>query len=244
MNCRTFLLLTLGAVAAAQPGLPNLAAGVMDQTRQAQQAVAARDSAAANDHVKRALATVAMIEQNAPPERPILIPIFQEVETETTVTPVKKHAELDKRSSIRGVEGDATTTRLDVTAAGERLRTAQTALAAGDWAGAQAALAAVESSVSTSKSTGAMPLEMARQNLQLARTRVLEGKFHDAELPLKSAAQALGDYEKGMTGAQAAEVESARQAMAGYASRVEHEHDDAAGRIDGWMQMMRRWSGQ
>lgn len=225
--------------AAAQPGPSNLAAGVLDQTRQAQQAIASRDQNAASDHLNRALATVAEIERTAPAARPILVPVFQEVDTETTVTPVKKDAELKKHSSIRGVDGNTTTTTLNVSDAGMRLHAAQTALASGDWAGADAALAAIQTSVSSS--SGPMPLNMALQNLELAKERVLAGKYHDAELPLKSAAQAIGDYEKQFNGSRAETIDSTRQAIAGYATRVWHDQSAAAGRIDTWIQMVRSW---
>ena len=99
----SFIIGAAASIGFTQPGLSNLAAGVLDQTRQAQQAVAAHDQNAANAHLSSALATVAEIERTAPPARPILVPVFREVESETTVTPVKKHAELNKRSSVRGV---------------------------------------------------------------------------------------------------------------------------------------------
>ena len=89
-----------------------------------------------------------------------------------------------------------------------------------------------------------MPLEMARQNLELAKERVLAGKYHDAELPLKSAAQALGDYEKSFNGARASEIENTREAVSGYATRVWHDKDAAAVHIDTWLQMVRTWQGQ
>ena len=89
-----------------------------------------------------------------------------------------------------------------------------------------------------------MPLEMARQNLELAKTRVLAGKYHEAELPLKSAAQALGDYERTFAGARPSEIEATREAVSGYATRVWHDKDAAAGRIDTWLQMVKSWQGQ
>ena len=58
---------------------------------------------------------------------------------------------------------------------------------------------------------------------------------------MKSAAQALGDYEKRFTGRQAADIEAARQAMLGFATHITHEHDGAVDRIDAWMDMLQRW---
>ncbi len=237
------LIAAAGAAASAQPTLSNLAAGVMEQTGLARQSVASRDRDGAMEHVKRAIATVGEIQQNAPAgEKPLLVPVFSQMETTTTVTPVHKNADLKHNSSVRGVNGDATTVRLNVTAAAEKLPAAQAALGAGDWNAADAILGAVAGSVDVTQTTGDMPLRMAKQNLELAKTRVLDGKYHDAALPLKSAAQALGDYERHCSGPKATDIEAARQAMLGFSSNVSHEHDGAAARIDGWMDMVRQWS--
>ena len=240
---RTILLVAVAAFAAvAQTDTSSLAAGVLDQTKQARQAIVGHDREAAISHVRNAIATVSLIQENSPnASRPLLVPVYRAIETTTTVTPVKKHDELKRNSSIRGVEGDTTTAQLDVTAAGDHLPAAQAALESGDWAAADSILAGIENSISVSRTSGEMPLRMVRQNLELAKTRVMEGKYHDAELPLKSAAQALGDYEKRVSGPEAANIEAARQAMLGYAARVSHDHDGAADRIDSWLSMVHGW---
>jgi hypothetical protein len=120
-----------------------------------------------------------------------MVTIYRSVDATATVTPVKKNAELNNHSSIRGVEGDAVTAPLDVTAAGDRLPGAQAALESGDWNSADSILAGIENSVTTAETTGPMPVRMARRNLELAKMLVQEGKYHDAAMPLKSAAQAL-----------------------------------------------------
>lgn len=243
---RTILLVACGVGAAvAQTETWNLAAGVLDQTKQARQAIAAQNRDAAVSHVRNAIATVALIQQNSPnAPRPLLVPVYRSIEITTTVTPVKKHDELKRNSSIRDVEGDTTTAQFDVTAAGDRLPAAQAALESGDWATADSILAQIENSVSVSQTSGEMPLRMVRQNLELAKSRVMEGQYRDAELPLKSAAQALATYEKGIRGPEATNIEAARQAMLGYAARVAHHHDDAADRIDSWLSMLREWSSE
>jgi hypothetical protein len=243
---RTVLLssffIAAATAASAQSDLSNLAAGVLDQTRQARQALAARDAASAATHIRNAQATVSLIQQKAVDSpTPLLVPVFQAVDTTTTVTPVKKHYQMNKNSSIRGVESDTTTAQLDVTAAAEKLPLALASVQSGDWTQADSALAAIEKGVVTTQSTGEAPLLMARRNLELARERVLAGKYREAEVPLKSAAQALGEYEKRCSGQKADDIEAARQAMLGYADRVTHEHDGAAGRIDGWLDMARQW---
>jgi hypothetical protein len=87
-----------------------------------------------------------------------------------------------------------------------------------------------------------MPLDMAWRNLELARARVLDGKYKDAVVPLRSAAQALGDFEKSCTGDQASTVESARQAMVAAADSISHDHDGAVSRIDVWLGSVRQWN--
>jgi hypothetical protein len=116
------------------------------------------------------------------------------------------------------------------------------ALEGADWNGADSALAAVATSVVVTHSQGNMPLNMARQNLELARLRVLNGEYKKAAVPLRSAAQALGDFEKNCTGQQAADVESARQAVLVYAESISHDHDGASGKIDEWIGSVNRWN--
>ncbi|HEX3879174.1 MAG TPA: YfdX family protein [Bryobacteraceae bacterium] len=218
--------------------LSNLAAGVLDQTHLARQSVANRDHDGAMDHVRRAIATVNQIQQSAPAaEKPLMVPVLTQIETTTTTTPVRHNGDLKAQSSIRDVQGNQTTTRLNITAAGDRLSAAQTAIEAGNWGAADEALADVQSSTANTQTAGGMPLRMVQQNLELAKARVAQGKYHDAEMPLKSAAQALGDYERAGAGAQATQVETARQEMLKFADHISHE--DAMARIDAWMNMLR-----
>lgn len=245
---RPILLIIAAAAAAtaqsnvANADLPNLAAGVLQQTHMARQAIAAHDRDSAVGHVKQAIATVNEIEQKAGElPRPLMIPISSQTETSTTVTPVHRNGDLKHNSAVRGVDGETTTTRLNITAAADRLPVAETALESGNWSTADAALGDVEGNTSVTQTTGNMPLNMARQNLDIAKARVLEGKYHDAELPLRSAAQALGDYEKRCSAQQAANVELMRQAMLSMAAHITHEHDGAVGQIDSWTEMTRQW---
>jgi hypothetical protein len=245
---RSFFLLFTVLSVNGQANLPGMAVGILDQAKLAQQAVASRDKDGAADHIKQALSLVEEIRHNSPDAAgPILVPVYRQVETTTTYTPVKhKDGEmsadrLKADTSIRGVAGNVTISRLDITAAADHLRSAQASLESGDWSNADAALAAVASSVVVTQTQGNMPLDMARQNLELARIRVLNGKYKDAAVPLRSAAQALADFEKTSTREQASSVESARQAMLGYADRISRDHDGASGKIDGWLASLNQW---
>lgn len=247
----SLLLLTVLCLNAqnAQRDLPGMAEGILDQVTLAQQSVASYDKDGALEHIKQGLSLADEIRQNSPDSaRPILVPVYREIDTTTTYTPVKhKDGEmsadrLKRDTSIRGVSGDVTTARLDVTAAAERLQNAQASVASGDWSGADRALAAVAASVVVTQSQGSMPLDMARQNLQLARARVIDGKYKDAAVPLRSAAQALGDFEKSCAPPRSSAVESARQAILGYANSIAHNHDDATGKIDEWLVSLNQWN--
>ena len=100
MHRRIILLIAAATAASAQsnianPDLPNFAAGVLQQTRMARQAIASRERDAAIGHIKQAIATVNEIQQKAPDgARPLLIPVYSQVDTTTTVTPVHKNADL------------------------------------------------------------------------------------------------------------------------------------------------------
>jgi YfdX protein len=247
MHRRIVLIIAAAAAASAQsnvvnPDLSNLAAGVLQQTRMARQAIASRDRDSAVGHVRQAIATVNEIQQKAGElPHPLMIPISSQMETSTTVTPVHRNGDLKHNSAVRGVDGETTTTRLNITAAADRLPAAEAALESGNWGSADAALGDVEGSTSVTQITGNMPLNMARQNLDIAKARVMEGKYHDAELPLRSAAQALGDYSKHLSGQQASNVELMRQAMLNMAAHITHEHDGAVSQIDSWTEMTRQW---
>jgi hypothetical protein len=224
------------------PDLANLAAGVLERTHQARQLIGARDRDGAMTAIRSAIATASEIQQSAPAaEKPLMVPVYSQLETTTTTTPVHRNGNLKHNSSVRGVDGERTTGRLDITAASERLAAAQAALQSGDWNTADGALAAVESSVTVTETTGAMPLRMARQNLEIAKARVLEGKYHEAEMPLRSAAQALGEYAGRISGRQARDIEATRQTMMVYSTKMPHDQAAAAGQIDSWMEMLRQW---
>lgn len=247
MHRRILLIMAAAAAASAQsnvanPDLSSLASGVLQQTRMARQAIASHDRDSAVGRVKQAIATVNEIQQRAgDAARPLMIPISSQTETSTTVTPVHKNGDLKHNSAVRGVDGETTTTQFNVTAAAERLPAAEAALESGNWSAADAVLGDVEGGMSVTKTTGSMPLNMARQNLEIAKARVMEGKYHDAVLPLRSAAQALGDYERHVSGQEAANIEMTRQAMLGMAAHITHEHDGAMGQIDAWTEMTRQW---
>ncbi len=245
---RGLIVFFAALILTAQPNLPGMAEGILGQSKQARQAVASRDRAGANDHIQQGLSLAAEIQQNSPSSsHPILIPVYREIETTSTYTDVKHTGgemspdRLKRNTSIRGVEGNVTVKKLDVTAAADRLRKAQASLQSGDWSGADAALVAVAAAVVVTQDQRNMPLVMVRQNLELARARAVDGKYKDAVAPLRSAAQALGDVEKQYTGERAADVESTRKAILGYTESISHNHEDAVGKIDAWLDSVQRW---
>jgi hypothetical protein len=227
-------------------GLPNLAAGVMDQTAAARKALSAYDKPAALDAIKRARATADQILQRGGPA-PVLVPIHTEIETTSTYTPVKhRNGEMTanrmkKDTSIRDVQAQTTTANLNVTAADDFLAQAQTALERDDFAAAQTALNGVSSSIVTTHTDGDMPLLKARDNLQLARARVLEGKYRDAVVPLRSAAEALDQYARAFPGPNAEQAEYMRAQIDEYAGKIAHSHDDAITVIDSWLDPVNQW---
>ena len=65
---------------------------------------------------------------------------------------------MKKETSIREVDGQTTTTNLDVTAIAAQLADARAALERDDYDSARVALATVSTSVVTTKTEGSMPL--------------------------------------------------------------------------------------
>jgi hypothetical protein len=241
------LLITLATAAAAQD-LSALAGGILEQSRLARDAVAAQDQPAALDHINHALAAVEVIQRQAAGQPgPLLIRVYTETEATSTYRPVKRRnsAELTADrlktdTSVRAVEGEEIVGKLDIASAGVHLQYAQTALTAADWTAAGNALDAVQNSVIRQEVQGAMPLRKARENLMLARSRIVEGNFKAAVAPLRAAAEALGQYEP-LSPDHARAAETMREEIEVYASDIRHDQAGALQRVDAWITPLNQW---
>jgi hypothetical protein len=230
-----FHRLTLVATLVAGPGAlwcqttPGMALTVLQETRLAQQAVTNQEPGAALQHVRQAKSMLAEIRKNAQPSSEhLLVPISAEVETTTTYTPVKpgKHgdmtaARMKKRTSIREVQGDVTTDRLDVMMASAHLDAAESALERSDMVAAGTALAAVNNDVVRTKTTGTMPLLKIRENLELARSRILEGNIKAAATPFRAAVEGIAAFRSSKPSIKPAELDTMR-------TEIEQAQRDAA----------------
>ena len=86
-----------------------------------------------------------------------------------------------------------------------------------------------------------MPLLKVRQNLQLAKARVLEDKYKEAAAPLRAAAEGLAQYQLLFPGPRAETAEAMRQEMETYARNIARDHVRAADKIDDWLQPVQQW---
>jgi hypothetical protein len=86
------------------------------------------------------------------------------------------------------------------------------------------------------------PLLKTKLALELARARVREDRFQDAASALRDAAHALADYEKLSPGPHAETAEFIRHEIEAYASKIGRNHEDAADRIDLWLERANRWA--
>jgi hypothetical protein len=249
---RTFsiaAIATAACVGAWGQGLPGMATGVIQQSDLARQAVAHRDSAAALDHIRQGSTLADQILKSAPPQpQPVLVWVYKNIDTTTTYSPVKRNPNdelterLKKNTSVRDVEGNITTGKLDVTSAAAHLAAAQNAVERQDWVTADSELGAIPNSVIRTSVEGSMPLLEARQNLELAHMRVLESKFKDARAPLRAAAQDLANYEKLSPGPHANDAEYLRQQIEAYSQTIAHRPAHAAQQIEMWLQPIDKWS--
>jgi len=228
--------------------LPGMAAGVLNETELARRAVAARDKADAMDHLRKAEILTGEIQKQSPENsQPLMVPVRRDIETTTTYTPVKqKHGEmtasrLKKNTSIREVDGEVATSNLNVTAVAEKLPAVESALQRDDWATADTVLAGIANSVVTTQAEGDMPLLKVRQNLQLARARVLDAKYKDAVVPLRAAAEGLHAFAEQAPGPNAERAESMRQEILDYAAHIGRDPSDAQVKIDYWMGPVDEW---
>ncbi len=249
-NC--FLIPAAAAALTAAWGqdLSGMAAGVLQQTDDARQAITRRDRNAAADHVTQATILAGEIEKRAPVgTNPILVPVYREVDSTSVYRPVKRGKSqvlsanrLERDTSVREVEGTTTVGRLNVSAAASSLRTASAALERNDWAAADTALAAVRNGIVRNTTQDRMPLLMARDNLRLAQDRVWNDRFSAAAAPLRAAAEALADFEKLAPGPHVRDVEYMRQQIDSYARNIEKRHADAAKEIGYWLWQVNRWN--
>jgi len=244
-----FALLVSGLPLLAQ-GLPGMAVGILQQTSLARDAVKAHAKDAAADHIRQAEALVKQIrEQSGSTGQPLLVPVAWETETTTTYTNVKRPKGSDTsadrlmkhNTNVSAVEQDTTAAKLNVDTAAERLAKADSLISLGDWEGADAALSAVLAAVDRERASTDMPLLRARQNLMLARSRVLDQKYADAKLPLREAADALSSFAALFPGPRAETAKTIREDILAYAQEIAHHHDDAVDKIDAWLDPVNQW---
>lgn len=244
---RIFFLTVIIATVAAAQDIPQMAAGILEQSKLAQQAVMQQDKTSALDHIRQGSAWAATILQATPPStpRPVLVRIYKSTDTTTTYAPAKRGSgELKKHATAIGTEAQITTGKLDISSAATRLQDAEAAVERNDWITADSDLSAIPESVVRTTVEGSMPLLQARQNLRLARMCVEEGRYKDARAPLRAAAENLANYETLSPGPLGQNAEYFRQQIADYSRTVEKHHDEAAKQIDYWLGFIDKWYAQ
>ena len=228
--------------------LPRLAAGILEQTKLAQSAIQVRDVPGALRYVQRAREFASRIQQETGSQiHPNLVPVSREVQSTATYRPVRRGKDeqmsadrIERGTSVRRVEADVSVEQLDVTNAAERLREAEDAVRAGDWETASSALGSI--ALIRTNSRGEAPLLKVRENLVVARTQIMDGKAKSISAPLRAAAEALADFSRSTTGAEARDAEAMRTQIAAYAQSVVDRHDDARQRVDNWLSRVEVWS--
>lgn len=91
------------------------------------------------------------------------------------------------------------------------------------------------------------PLLVARQNLQRARSRVLEGEYPEAVSPLLAAAGAMAYFEQQEIGRDAgasAEAAGTRQQILDFTTAIETDNAYAVYDIDAWLDQIAEWNGR
>jgi hypothetical protein len=90
------------------------------------------------------------------------------------------------------------------------------------------------------------PLVVARQNLALARSRVVERCYAAAIPPLLTTAQALAFFAAQQIGRRPGLdglAGDTRQQILDYTRVIETHNDNAVGNIDAWLDQVRDWGG-
>ncbi len=251
---RSFAIISVLACAAlpvCAQDLSGTGAGILDQAKLARRAIAVHNNDAALEHIQYAVVLADRIMSQAPPEEsPVVVPVSKEIQTTTTYRPVKRGKgpltpkRMKKYTSAREVQQDITTADLNVTNAANDLEAAQLALERDDRGAADVWLERVAGDVTEVNANRDAPLLMVRQNLRLARSRVLEGKYEDAQAPLRAAAQGLQDFERQFPGPQATQAAYMRGQILNFAHIIKHDRADALRLIDQWLTPVDRWVRQ
>ena len=214
------------------------ASSILEHSRLARQAIAAHLGSKALSQVDQALSLASDILNKASLEaRPVLIPISSDVEREITYSPAKpgKKAEPGGKSSVRRVREQYSQVSLDVTLAANQLQKAKELLEKQNLSEADTELADIETGLVIRKGSADVPLLKARENLMLARARILEGKWKDAQMPLHAASQSLQDYFAESPGPQAAKAREMWPKMDKMASRLKSKPQQALAWINQWL---------
>jgi hypothetical protein len=196
----------------------------VDHTFKARAAIAAGDAAAARTDVDEGLrmATRARSALEAS-GKPLVVPLSEEVETTSTLGPLRRGDPVDRKAAVQEVEVEHRSVTLDIAMAQDKLSAARAALDRGDFAAADAQLAALAQGVEQQTILHDPELLKARQNLLLARNRVAQGRYKDAEAPLRTAGKTLN-----------------RRDIEDYAKRVRRDAAGALARIDAWIRELDR----
>lgn len=224
--------------------LPSAAAGVLSEANQARQAVLKQDQTAALDHVRNAkdLAEEMQAAMAGQPQ-PLLVPVTTHVETSTMYTNVRRHhngqVSLKKNTNVSEVNENVTSGQLNVTTAADYLNAAEADVRNLDWNNAANNLSAATKLVNVDVSDANAPLLLARQNLLLARSRIQEGRSRAAVLPLRQAANALGQFEQERHGPLSQQAADMRASIDVYARQVRRNPD--VSKINNWMDTISKW---
>jgi hypothetical protein len=89
------------------------------------------------------------------------------------------------------------------------------------------------------------PLLVARKNLLLARSRVVEHRYSEAIPPLITTAEALAFFEEQEIGRYVnfgGDAGETRQQILDYATGIETDNGFALNDIDAWLDQIRQWN--
>jgi len=222
--------------------LSGMAALLLEHTQQARRAIVAGDGETARNRVDQALSQASEIQARASsPVKPLLVPIAAEVERTSHTGPLKRKGwGFDKQTSVHVTE-DVQRVSLNVTLAADKLRAAKRLLDQDDLASADSELAAVETAVVTQSVTQDVPLAKARENLILARARLLKGKPRNAVTPLKEAAKALRQQELREPDQRLPDITALRREVEALSGSIRNKPPDALDKLNLWIEMIDQW---
>lgn len=227
----------------------QVAIRLLEQVEQAKQALAAKQTQTAEEHINRALALRDRLDARPhTPGHPVIVPLYWEFDDTSvlgqTLAARKDGKPQPSKSAPIAVDQAGvqyTFVGLDLGKVRGRLDAAKSALSGNNPQAAAASLGHIGDELVVMTVQAEYPLLAARENLGLAELAIRNGRYSEATAALKEAATTLDQYASGHSAHRPAEAKSLSKRIDALAQTITQDHANAASKVDGWWNEVNGW---